>query len=93
MDVEVEEVVVEGSTLNVTCNAREGNPSHVDKYKWDFESKYTGENIEPEFECEKRSCIIEDVSPKHAGKYICTATNWDGYYETTSSAETTVLCK
>ena len=47
VDVEVEEVVVEGSTLNITCNARDGNPPVVNDYIWELTSKYTEENLEP----------------------------------------------
>ena len=95
VDVEVEEVVVEGSTLNITCNARDGNPQVVDNYIWVLTSKYTEENLEPAFECAqgKRNCVIYDVSPEHAGKYSCTATNWNGTYETEASAHTTVQCE
>ena len=95
MDVEVDEVVVEGSTLNITCNARDGNPSYVNEYIWELTSKYTEENLEPTFECTRgeRSCVIYGVSPEHAGKYSCTATNWDGHYKTEASAYTTVHCE
>ena len=95
VDVEVEEAVVEGSTLNITCNARDGNPSVVDDYIWVLTSKYVEENLEPAFECVqgKRNCVIYGVSPEHAGKYSCTATNWNGTYETEASAHTTVRCE
>ena len=95
VDVEVEEFVVEGSTLNITCNARDGNPPVVDDYIWVLTSKYTEENIEPAFECAQgeRNCVIYDVAPEHAGKYSCTATNWNGTYETEASAHTTVQCE
>ena len=77
--VEADAVVAERDNVSIACNTDGGNPDYVNRYRWEFTSKYTMKGIQTKFDCEEKKCTIQEISPTYAGDYKCTAdNNWGG---------------
>lgn len=91
VDIRVDDDVKETDDLVIECDARGGNPEHIESYHWEFYPKY--ENTEVDMSCYERECYLDEVGLEHAGFYNCTASNWGGFYRSWNVAPLNVKCK